>query len=268
MGAPVTCWTVLYTQLPTSIGPGVTWRGDPVGQSLLGRLCPHLPCSAPFPQLCPHTPSSAPTWDSGYLSQLVTRAASSPADVARSMGAKVVIAIDVGSQDEVDLTNYGDALSGWWLLWKRWNPLATKVKVGHTPVQCPGSGAPLQLLAAPSHSCARVPEKGQCSASWVRGRGGAFQGAAVTRSPSLPSWDQLWGRGTGLKAPQLLRTHFRTPPECLRCPQAWWSCVSLGGGEGREATRARDTGGCALMGPMGCVGTGEHCSASCDGGRC
>lgn len=45
------------------------------------------------------------------------------------MGAKVVIAIDVGSQDETDLTNYGDALSGWWLLWKRWNPLATKVKV-------------------------------------------------------------------------------------------------------------------------------------------
>lgn len=45
------------------------------------------------------------------------------------MGAKVVIAIDVGSRDETDLTNYGDALSGWWLLWKRWNPLATKVKV-------------------------------------------------------------------------------------------------------------------------------------------
>ncbi|KTG32840.1 hypothetical protein cypCar_00006612 [Cyprinus carpio] len=51
------------------------------------------------------------------------------ADVARSMGAKVVIAIDVGSQDETNLTNYGDALSGWWLLWKRLNPLAEKVKV-------------------------------------------------------------------------------------------------------------------------------------------
>lgn len=61
---------------------------------------------------------------------MVTKAVFSPADVARSMGAKVVIAIDVGSQDETDLTNYGDALSGWWLLWKRWNPLATKVKVG------------------------------------------------------------------------------------------------------------------------------------------
>ncbi|KAG5210902.1 hypothetical protein JEQ12_013331 [Ovis aries] len=60
--------------------------------------------------------------DGGYVNNL-------PADVARSMGAKVVIAIDVGSRDETDLTNYGDALSGWWLLWKRWNPLATKVKV-------------------------------------------------------------------------------------------------------------------------------------------
>ncbi|XP_005408678.1 PREDICTED: patatin-like phospholipase domain-containing protein 7 isoform X3 [Chinchilla lanigera] len=60
--------------------------------------------------------------DGGYINNL-------PADVARSLGAKVVIAIDVGSRDETDLTNYGDALSGWWLLWKRWNPLATKVKV-------------------------------------------------------------------------------------------------------------------------------------------
>lgn len=45
------------------------------------------------------------------------------------MGAKVVIAIDVGSRDETNLTNYGDSLNGWWLLWKRFNPLAEKVKV-------------------------------------------------------------------------------------------------------------------------------------------
>ncbi|XP_026161435.1 patatin-like phospholipase domain-containing protein 7 [Mastacembelus armatus] len=51
------------------------------------------------------------------------------ADVARSMGAKVVIAIDVGSQDETNLTNYGDTLNGWRLLWTRFNPLAEKVKV-------------------------------------------------------------------------------------------------------------------------------------------
>ncbi|XP_047659076.1 patatin-like phospholipase domain-containing protein 6 isoform X2 [Tachysurus fulvidraco] len=52
-----------------------------------------------------------------------------PADIARNMGAKTVIAIDVGSQDETDLCNYGDSLSGWWLLWKRINPWAEKVKV-------------------------------------------------------------------------------------------------------------------------------------------
>ncbi|XP_044528907.1 patatin-like phospholipase domain-containing protein 6 isoform X2 [Gracilinanus agilis] len=52
-----------------------------------------------------------------------------PADIARNMGAKTVIAIDVGSQDETDLSNYGDSLSGWWLLWKRLNPWAEKVKV-------------------------------------------------------------------------------------------------------------------------------------------
>ncbi|XP_056102930.1 patatin-like phospholipase domain-containing protein 6 isoform X1 [Rhinichthys klamathensis goyatoka] len=45
------------------------------------------------------------------------------------MGTKTVIAIDVGSQDETDLCNYGDSLSGWWLLWKRFNPWAEKVKV-------------------------------------------------------------------------------------------------------------------------------------------
>ncbi|XP_053869133.1 patatin-like phospholipase domain-containing protein 6 [Malaclemys terrapin pileata] len=51
------------------------------------------------------------------------------ADIVRNMGAKTVVAIDVGSQDETDLCNYGDNLSGWWLLWKRLNPWAQKVKV-------------------------------------------------------------------------------------------------------------------------------------------
>ena len=51
------------------------------------------------------------------------------ADVARSMGAKVVIAVDVGSRDERALTNYGDALSGWWLLWNRLNPFSHGVRV-------------------------------------------------------------------------------------------------------------------------------------------
>ncbi|TFJ95878.1 electron transport protein SCO1/SenC [Platysternon megacephalum] len=35
----------------------------------------------------------------------------------------------MGSQDETDRCNYGDSLSGWWLLWKCLNPWAQKVKV-------------------------------------------------------------------------------------------------------------------------------------------
>lgn len=45
------------------------------------------------------------------------------------MGARSIFAIDVGSQDETNLTNYGDQLSGWWLLWKRWNPWSSNVRV-------------------------------------------------------------------------------------------------------------------------------------------
>lgn len=61
------------------------------------------------------------------------------ADIARNMGARTVIAIDVGSQDETDLCNYGDCLSGWWLLWKRINPWAEKVKVRYGNLRWPSN---------------------------------------------------------------------------------------------------------------------------------
>ncbi|XP_064416365.1 patatin-like phospholipase domain-containing protein 6 [Latimeria chalumnae] len=60
--------------------------------------------------------------DGGYINNL-------PADVAKNMGAKIVIAVDVGSQREAELCNYGDSLSGWWLLWNQLNPWAKKLKV-------------------------------------------------------------------------------------------------------------------------------------------
>ncbi|XP_078313356.1 patatin-like phospholipase domain-containing protein 7 isoform X5 [Crassostrea virginica] len=60
--------------------------------------------------------------DGGYINNL-------PADVMKAKGARNIFAMDVGSIDETDLTNYGDHLSGWWLLWKRWNPWAAQVKV-------------------------------------------------------------------------------------------------------------------------------------------
>ncbi|KAM3867690.1 patatin-like phospholipase domain-containing protein 7 [Diretmus argenteus] len=90
---------------------GSLWRYVRASMSLSGYL----------PPLCDPKDGHL-LMDGGYINNL-------PADVARSMGAKVVIAIDVGSQDETNLTNYGDSLNGWWLLWKRFNPLAEKVKV-------------------------------------------------------------------------------------------------------------------------------------------
>ena len=51
------------------------------------------------------------------------------ADVISVRGAETIIAIDVGSVDNNDLTNYGDAISGWYLLWNKLNPFATKVRV-------------------------------------------------------------------------------------------------------------------------------------------
>ncbi|XP_056313732.1 patatin-like phospholipase domain-containing protein 7 [Danio aesculapii] len=90
---------------------GSLWRYVRASMSLSGYL----------PPLCDPKDGHL-LMDGGYINNL-------PADTARSMGAKLVIAVDVGSQDETDLTNYGDSLSGWWLLWKRLNPLAEKVKV-------------------------------------------------------------------------------------------------------------------------------------------
>ncbi|CAM9586959.1 unnamed protein product [Lampetra fluviatilis] len=90
---------------------GSLWRYTRASMSLSGYL----------PPLCDPKDGHL-LMDGGYINNL-------PADVARSMGAKTVIAIDVGSRDDTDLTNYGDCLSGWWLLWKRFNPWAEKVKV-------------------------------------------------------------------------------------------------------------------------------------------
>lgn len=65
--------------------------------------------------------------DGGYVNNL-------PADVMYTvMGPKTIIAVDVGSQDETDLSNYGDTLSGWWLLWNRWNPFCQTIRVPSLP---------------------------------------------------------------------------------------------------------------------------------------
>lgn len=55
------------------------------------------------------------------------------ADVMRAQGAAHILAVDVGSQDDTDLTDYGDDLSGWWVLYKRYNPFTSPVKVPAIP---------------------------------------------------------------------------------------------------------------------------------------
>lgn len=84
--------------------------------------------------------------DGGYVNNL-------PADVMyREMGAETIIAVDVGSQDETDLTVYGNTLSGWWLLYRRWNPF----RIGE-PVKIPNSAEIQSRLAYVS--CVRQLEE-------------------------------------------------------------------------------------------------------------
>ncbi|MCP9257513.1 Neuropathy target esterase [Dirofilaria immitis] len=60
--------------------------------------------------------------DGGYVNNL-------PADVMQSMSAKIIIAVDVGSAAETNLYNYGDSLSGFWILLRKLNPFAEPIKV-------------------------------------------------------------------------------------------------------------------------------------------
>lgn len=55
--------------------------------------------------------------DGGYLDNL-------PVMEMKNKGAKYVIAVDVGSIDDRTPMNYGDTLSGFWVLWNRFNPFS------------------------------------------------------------------------------------------------------------------------------------------------
>uniref|UniRef100_H2Z0F1 lysophospholipase n=1 Tax=Ciona savignyi TaxID=51511 RepID=H2Z0F1_CIOSA len=112
----VGCSTVIA--LTTWVCVGWLWRYVRASMSLSGYL----------PPLC--DPKDGHLLMDGGYSNNPTRLASAMSgiltpqhmtgDVARARGACKVIAVDVGAETEVDFTNYGDHLSGWWLLWKRW----------------------------------------------------------------------------------------------------------------------------------------------------
>lgn len=79
---------------------GYTWRYVRASMSLSGFL----------PPLCDR---GALLVDGGYLNNV-------PVDVMfEEMKTATVIAIDIGAEDETDVYDYGDTLSGWWLILQR-----------------------------------------------------------------------------------------------------------------------------------------------------
>ncbi|KAG2204435.1 hypothetical protein INT47_005226 [Mucor saturninus] len=56
--------------------------------------------------------------DGGYMDNL-------PVSVAKNMGADIIIAVDVASEDDTSPVYYGDSISGWWALLHGFNPFRT-----------------------------------------------------------------------------------------------------------------------------------------------
>ena len=77
------------------------------------------------------------------------------ADLMASCGAETIIAVDVGAEDNNDLTNYGDQVSGWSLLWNRLNPFAKKLRVNEPGRSCPGFFFPSSVAANTSLTVSR-----------------------------------------------------------------------------------------------------------------
>ncbi|CAB3411076.1 unnamed protein product [Caenorhabditis bovis] len=75
-----------------------------------------------IPPLCDPTDGHL-LLDGAYVNNL-------PADVMRSLGANVVIAIDIGmAEDNSNLTDYGFYLSGTWVMFRNWFPFIEPVRV-------------------------------------------------------------------------------------------------------------------------------------------
>ncbi|KII93959.1 hypothetical protein PLICRDRAFT_36181 [Plicaturopsis crispa FD-325 SS-3] len=86
---------------------GYAWRFIRASMTLVGLL----------PPLCDNGNMLV---DGGYVDNL-------PVSAMFSMGASAVFACDVGSVDDNSPRNFGDHVSGWWLLLNRWNPF-TNIK--------------------------------------------------------------------------------------------------------------------------------------------
>ncbi|KAF8963847.1 hypothetical protein BDZ97DRAFT_1818202 [Flammula alnicola] len=83
---------------------GYAWRYIRASMTLVGLL----------PPLCDN---GSLLVDGGYIDNL-------PVAAMSSMGASTIFASDVGSVDDNSPRNFGDTVSGWWLLINRWNPFS------------------------------------------------------------------------------------------------------------------------------------------------
>ena len=89
---------------------GVTWRYVRASMSLIGFI----------PPLCDRGQMLV---DGGYLNNL-------PADVMRAHSStKHIIAVDVGRSDEIENMDYGDSVSGWYVLWRSLLPFGKRLRV-------------------------------------------------------------------------------------------------------------------------------------------
>ncbi|EIW87141.1 patatin-domain-containing protein [Coniophora puteana RWD-64-598 SS2] len=84
---------------------GYAWRFIRASMTLVGLL----------PPLCDNGNMLV---DGGYIDNL-------PVATMFSKGASIVFAADVGSIDDNSPRNFGDSVSGWWLLVNRWNPFSS-----------------------------------------------------------------------------------------------------------------------------------------------
>ena len=90
-----------------------------------GPLWPYVRASMTlagyFPPICEPQEGNLLV-DGGYLNNL-------PADVAKVLGAKTVLSVDVSGEVVSDFSNYGYHLNGWWVMWKKWVPFTGKVNI-------------------------------------------------------------------------------------------------------------------------------------------
>jgi lysophospholipid hydrolase len=109
---PYFCVTTDVTESKMKVhSGGCLWRYVRASMSLSGYL----------PPLCDPVDGHL-LLDGGYVNNL-------PADLMYSQGAEIVIAIDVGSEDNNDLMNYGDSISGWRIIWNKLNPFSKTMRI-------------------------------------------------------------------------------------------------------------------------------------------